>query len=629
MEESYIVHRRREAVASKNQVKAPERSMCSTGLMPINDIEDNIPIKIEKMVKDMEKMKILMVEESRNYSSRDFGLSADGKKKHNSSTIFDNADSIREIKHKWETSSINGNRNSPRKSKSHLKKKITKNRFKCEQADYNNIVTTASSATTEKIQTEGRLVNYLKKTNALQSEVEYKEEDEIWRIAEEEKDCINEHVHENIQDIESLTRKKKRHKIVVDLKKYLTYSSDEQNSNADNKCWAVSSSATAVPAERNKMNRKSTSKPFIITCEHVHDYQRNLKNDSLIEKQKGQKTRTVNDHRNSFNDGGKAMCAEKYIKKIEQDSEFEKNIFIKRLDFKKQIIPISNESLIEDLANAQEKYVKREHNFIDSETVDPCGFYSQINEDTILRKRKSSIIHSESEKNEIIETITHLSTVKSNWFSWLHFLFFQQWSTEKPRKTEVKGILTFDEYQQTYKRNTKGTSTSCLKDQQHQYVAKQLSRNSNSVVTILKFFNAFRDLSREFRKFLEQNPRQVNIIMILRNRCFAELIIISIYCGFGAFIFRFTEGAFETFYKCGVKRVKRDFLDSLWIYSHNSREEDWKSMARRKLMEFEEQLHVAHDAGVHTYSGKRSWTFLNAVVYCLTVITTIGEFLQY
>lgn len=144
-------------------------------------------------------------------------------------------------------------------------------------------------------------------------------------------------------------------------------------------------------------------------------------------------------------------------------------------------------------------------------------------------------------------------------------------------------------------------------------------------VTFVDFLRALKDGVAEFKAFVAQNPREAGILRDLRNRCLAELLLVMIYCGLGAFVFRFTEGAFESFYKCGVKRVKRDFLDTLWTYSHNMKEEDWKSMARRKLMEFEEQLHTAHEAGVQTYSGQRSWSFLNAVLYCLTVVTTIGE----
>lgn len=47
-------------------------------------------------------------------------------------------------------------------------------------------------------------------------------------------------------------------------------------------------------------------------------------------------------------------------------------------------------------------------------------------------------------------------------------------------------------------------------------------------------------------------------------------------------------------------------------------------MARTKLRKFEEEVQVAFDAGLTSYSGQSSWSFLNSWVYCFSVITTIG-----
>jgi hypothetical protein len=135
----------------------------------------------------------------------------------------------------------------------------------------------------------------------------------------------------------------------------------------------------------------------------------------------------------------------------------------------------------------------------------------------------------------------------------------------------------------------------------------------------------FRDARHEWGRFLREHADHWNRLIAQRNRCLGALLVMCIYCGLGGMLFRFTEGAFEAFYKCGVKRVKRDFVDSLWLGSQHLLEDEWKSQARRKLMELETQLHAAHDAGVTTYSGQRSWSFLNAVLYCLTVVTTIGK----
>ncbi|KAJ8686901.1 hypothetical protein QAD02_022695 [Eretmocerus hayati] len=217
---------------------------------------------------------------------------------------------------------------------------------------------------------------------------------------------------------------------------------------------------------------------------------------------------------------------------------------------KKQIIPLSNESLYGDVAKAKRAYAHRQpsddYEYEEDEEEEREEFIPRKRRETTVRKRKSSIIHTETEKEEI------------------------------------------------------------------------------NKVTFREVFSSIWHITMEFKEFCHQNPQEVQTLIELRNLCIVETIITLIVCGLGGLAFRFTEGSFESLYKCGVKRVKRDFLDSLWTYSHNMKEDDWKSMARRKLMDFEEQLHAAHEAGMQTYSGQRNWTFLNAVVYSLTIISTIG-----
>lgn len=74
-----------------------------------------------------------------------------------------------------------------------------------------------------------------------------------------------------------------------------------------------------------------------------------------------------------------------------------------------------------------------------------------------------------------------------------------------------------------------------------------------------------------WRQLLRDHPVECRLTAQIRNRCIIEFIIMSIYLGAGGLIFRFVEGAFENFYKCGVRRVKRDFVDNLWHSSHNLR----------------------------------------------------------
>ncbi|XP_059050465.1 uncharacterized protein LOC131845418 [Achroia grisella] len=129
---------------------------------------------------------------------------------------------------------------------------------------------------------------------------------------------------------------------------------------------------------------------------------------------------------------------------------------------------------------------------------------------------------------------------------------------------------------------------------------------------------------QNWQQFKQEHSAECKKIRLLRNRCISDLILLIIMCGLGGMMFRALEGSFENAYKCGTRGVKRDFIESLWRGSHYMREEDWKSMARKKLYEFENQLHTAHEAGVTSYSGQKSWNFMNSFVYCLTLITTIG-----
>lgn len=136
----------------------------------------------------------------------------------------------------------------------------------------------------------------------------------------------------------------------------------------------------------------------------------------------------------------------------------------------------------------------------------------------------------------------------------------------------------------------------------------------------------FRRFRNEWKWLKEEYYEEMKELKNIRNKCLIEFLIIFIYCGIGGIIFHNTEGAFEMFYKCGVKRVKRDFLDSLWSKSHYMREEEWKSTARNKLMEFENQLYDAYEAGMTSYSGQKGWSFINSLVYSVTLVTTIGKY---
>lgn len=47
-------------------------------------------------------------------------------------------------------------------------------------------------------------------------------------------------------------------------------------------------------------------------------------------------------------------------------------------------------------------------------------------------------------------------------------------------------------------------------------------------------------------------------------------------------------------------------------------------LLRRRLIDFENELHDAVDAGIHTYSGQTTWSIRNAIIYAFSLSTTIG-----
>jgi len=92
----------------------------------------------------------------------------------------------------------------------------------------------------------------------------------------------------------------------------------------------------------------------------------------------------------------------------------------------------------------------------------------------------------------------------------------------------------------------------------------------------------------------------------------------------GSIVFMYLERPTEAVHKCGVRRVRRDFLDNLWTEASTMDESDWKSLARNKLETFEQELHTAVEAGLNSYSSQNVWTPSNAILYTFTLSTTIG-----
>lgn len=74
-----------------------------------------------------------------------------------------------------------------------------------------------------------------------------------------------------------------------------------------------------------------------------------------------------------------------------------------------------------------------------------------------------------------------------------------------------------------------------------------------------------------WRQLKAAHPQEVRQIWMQFRRCICMLMVMLIMCGLGGIAFRYLEGNWENMYKCGTKRVRRNFIDDLWKYSQNLR----------------------------------------------------------
>ncbi|KYN39583.1 TWiK family of potassium channels protein 18 [Trachymyrmex septentrionalis] len=603
MEDSYIVHRRRKAAARKRE-KTPDPSSrgAASHIDASDDEDEERRAKMERMAEEAEKME---QQQKENRLSQHQKQEVSLKELENKDKMGNDLEQ-RPARRKNKTDARNVSANVDDMIAVHAEvavKSTAGNTLKTRETD--SVTTNNNSTQPVKQITEvaKKFDDGTTKKDVIRPAIVQAVKDSAVQETSETPKETNGETSKPVEIRKVERRLKRRSKERVERYSRSTDSSDEKD-------------------EKDESSRKRTKSPETVKSRvkktsgksRISDPEAQKKDTEILNREKRSpsrqkfedESRTRDDsvpHSRPYNQTEDMNEDLKIVKKSESLSQkFAEERRVKRssVEMKKQIIPLSNESLIEDFARAQREYMLRERSILDPEV----DMFQDAVEVSYLRKRKLNLTYTESEQEDIVQNITQSSDVadkKKSWFSWLSF-----WHGKKDENIIEK--------------KTEDIPNPASKVEEIKVEKEEAAEK----ITLLDFFRALRDVVSEFKTFVAQNPRETTIIRRLRNRCIAGLLLIIIYCGLGGFVFRFVEGAFETFYKCGVKRVKRDFLDTLWNYSHNLREDDWKSMARRKLMEFEEQLHTAHEAGLHTYSGQKSWSFLNAVVYCLTVITTIG-----
>ncbi|KAM0730772.1 TWiK family of potassium channels protein 18 [Formica fusca] len=605
MEDSYMVHRRRKAAARKREKTPDPSSRGAASRMDTSDDEDEERrTRMERMAEEAEKM---------DQQQKENRLAQ--QRQEETAKEPENRDKNRDV-HQEQRPVRRKDRTDARKSANvddmiAIRAEVA---AKSTAAENNSGKTDVAAAddNTRLIKQTTEAINKFDDESTTKRDVIKAEIDQVVKenlIAQETLETPKETNGETVKPAE--VRKVERRFKRKSKERVERYNRSTDSSDADEKSES-SQKRTKSPEAARPRAKKTSGKSRVSDPEiQKRDAERQNREKKSSSRQKLEDESRTKDNAEKPRSKPYSQTEEtdedlKSVKKNENSSQRPEERIIKKssIELKKQIIPLNNDSLIEDFARAQREYLLKERSILDPDTTD---VFQDAVETSFLRRRTFSLAHTESEHKEMQDATESSDAAKSSdkkksWFSWMIF-----WRRKQEDNDVVEEKIE-DEPKPTPKVEE----------------IKAEKQEAPEKVTLLDFFRALKDVVGEFKVFVEQNPRETTIIRRLRNRCIAGLLLVMIYCGLGGFIFRFVEGAFESFYKCGVKRVKRDFLDSLWNYSHNLREDDWKSMARKKLMEFEEQLHTAHEAGLHSYSGQKSWSFLNAVAYCLTVITTIG-----
>ncbi|EFN82793.1 hypothetical protein EAI_01952 [Harpegnathos saltator] len=106
-------------------------------------------------------------------------------------------------------------------------------------------------------------------------------------------------------------------------------------------------------------------------------------------------------------------------------------------------------------------------------------------------------------------------------------------------------------------------------------------------------------------------------------------VIVFLYSIAGAMIFVTVEGTHEEILHFNIRKERNETLKVIRELCDDSvlasNMELWRGQAANRLMKYEEHLYEFYKRGV-TDLGQKVWTFWNAVFYCGTIYTTIGEY---
>ncbi|XP_021921939.1 potassium channel subfamily K member 18-like isoform X2 [Zootermopsis nevadensis] len=131
------------------------------------------------------------------------------------------------------------------------------------------------------------------------------------------------------------------------------------------------------------------------------------------------------------------------------------------------------------------------------------------------------------------------------------------------------------------------------------------------------------------------NPARVRrCLRIFFGHLFSNLGLFSLVVGYvllGALLFEFLEAGYELEQRGHIQQYREECLKELWLITERLNvlyEKNWTHLVHEQLRKFETNVVAA--TKVEGYDGKdladsdRQWSFSGALLYSVTVITTIG-----
>ncbi|GIY63299.1 uncharacterized protein CDAR_272371 [Caerostris darwini] len=125
---------------------------------------------------------------------------------------------------------------------------------------------------------------------------------------------------------------------------------------------------------------------------------------------------------------------------------------------------------------------------------------------------------------------------------------------------------------------------------------------------------------------------------VLLTHLFSHVGLCGLVVGYavvGALIFESLEAPHELSQRSAIQGYRERCLKDLWNITETMNvfyEKNWTFLVGMKLRQFENDIvHAVKNEG---YDGKESsskdvqWSFSGALLYCITVITTIGEYFE-